>query len=153
MGHELNMTSKVCRLGIISFVCVTCVHGICILFCSPVAGLASSLEHAGRTVKVPFSLAAYIPYPLIYGALIDGSCQVWESTCGASGNCWLYDLARLRHSYLGASAGFLAASALVSVAVALCAGDLKDFYGERSAYDQFQSHSNGVDKHKKAGIK
>lgn len=147
------MTSKMCRLGITSFARITCFHGIFILFCSPVTGLVWSPEYAARTVREHFSLAAYVPYPLIYGALIDGSCQVWESTCGASGNCWLYDLARLRHSYLGASAGFLAASALVAVAVALCAGDLKDFYGERSAYDQFQAHSNGIDKHKKAGIK
>lgn len=105
------------------------------------------------------NLLSYIPYPLIYGAVIDSSCQVWESTCGTSGNCWLYDLTRLRHSYLGTSASFLAASAIFSVAVALVAGDLKDFYGD--AYTQvshlggpdFGARNNGAEKHKKTVAK
>ncbi|KAL3212714.1 hypothetical protein MRX96_007770, partial [Rhipicephalus microplus] len=101
------------------------------------------------------NLLSYIPYPLVYGAVIDGSCQVWESACGASGNCWLYDLAQLRHSYLGTSAGLLFASALFSIAVAAVVGDIRDFYGD--AYLQvssfatadFEPPKNGFTKHKK----
>lgn len=166
--EESSFFSGNALVGFCKGTCPMFVQFIIVVALTQFMGMSTSVSHTlfvlrsispgDKTIALGLSnalanLLSYIPYPLIYGALIDGSCQVWESTCGASGNCWLYDLARLRHSYLGASAGFLAASALVSVAVALCAGDLKDFYGERSAYDQFQSHSNGVDKHKKAGIK
>ncbi|XP_050026763.1 solute carrier organic anion transporter family member 74D-like [Dermacentor andersoni] len=105
------------------------------------------------------NLLSYIPYPLIYGAVIDGSCQVWESACGTSGNCWLYDLGRLRHSYLGTSAGFLFMSGLFSIAVAAVAGDLKDFYGEtylqvpNFGAPECEPPRNGVTKQKKADVK
>ncbi|KAL1435754.1 hypothetical protein MTO96_010539 [Rhipicephalus appendiculatus] len=105
------------------------------------------------------NLLSYIPYPLVYGAVIDGSCQVWESACGTSGNCWLYDLAQLRHSYLGTSAGLLFVSGLFSIAVAAVVGDIRDFYGD--AYLQvasfvatdFEPPKNGFTKHKKADVK
>ncbi|XP_037520084.1 solute carrier organic anion transporter family member 74D [Rhipicephalus sanguineus] len=105
------------------------------------------------------NLLSYIPYPLVYGAVIDGSCLVWESACGTSGNCWLYDLAQLRHSYLGTSAGLLFVSGLFSVAVAAVVGDIRDFYGD--AYLQvsslgaaeFEPPKNGFTKHKKAEVK
>ncbi|KAL1475226.1 hypothetical protein MTO96_037449, partial [Rhipicephalus appendiculatus] len=101
----------------------------------------------------------YIPYPLVYGAVIDGSCQVWASACGTSGNCWLYDLAQLRHSYLGTSAGLLFASGLFSIAVAAVVGGIRDFYGD--AYLQvasfvaadFEPPKNGFTKQKKADVK
>lgn len=32
-----------------------------------------------------------IPGPLIFGALFDASCILWEEECGRRGNCWLYD--------------------------------------------------------------
>ncbi|KAH7946900.1 hypothetical protein HPB52_005878 [Rhipicephalus sanguineus] len=105
------------------------------------------------------NLLSYIPYPLVYGAVIDGSCLVWESACGTSGNCWLYDLAQLRHSYLGTSAGLLFVSGLFSVAVAAVVGDIRDFYGD--AYLQvsslgaaeFEPPKNGFTKQKKADVK
>ncbi|KAH7637101.1 solute carrier organic anion transporter family member 5a1-like protein [Dermatophagoides farinae] len=43
-----------------------------------------------------FAVFAFIPYPLIFGALIDSTCLIWEKTCGKTGNCWLYDLDKYR---------------------------------------------------------
>ncbi|XP_059481796.1 solute carrier organic anion transporter family member 74D-like isoform X2 [Neocloeon triangulifer] len=40
---------------------------------------------------------AFIPGPIVFGYLIDLSCLVWGQTCGKPGNCWIYDVQRLRY--------------------------------------------------------
>ncbi len=37
-----------------------------------------------------------VPGPLVFGAVLDSSCQLWESKCGSRGSCWEYDNADLR---------------------------------------------------------
>lgn len=37
-----------------------------------------------------FSLFALIPGPIIFGAIIDSTCVLWEQSCGSRGNCWVY---------------------------------------------------------------
>ncbi|CAG0881628.1 unnamed protein product [Cyprideis torosa] len=42
---------------------------------------------------VVYSLFAFIPGPIIYGAIIDSACLIWSSSeCQARGNCVLYDV-------------------------------------------------------------
>ena len=43
------------------------------------------------------SLFALIPGPIIYGALIDSTCLVWDDACGIKGNCWIYDPDKFRN--------------------------------------------------------
>ena len=49
--------------------------------------------------------AAFIPGPIIMGALIDSTCRLWNSlACGKKGACLVYDLDGLRmkmHLYVG----------------------------------------------------
>lgn len=41
--------------------------------------------------------AAFIPYPLIYGYVLDKSCILWSETCdGRRGSCQLYDNDKMR---------------------------------------------------------
>lgn len=47
-------------------------------------------------VGTVFGLFAFIPYPLLFGAITDSACIVWEKTCGKTGNCWVYDLDKFR---------------------------------------------------------
>ncbi|CAG2107391.1 unnamed protein product, partial [Medioppia subpectinata] len=35
---------------------------------------------------------ALIPYPLVFGTITDMACIVWNTSCGKTGNCWLYDI-------------------------------------------------------------
>ena len=42
-------------------------------------------------VKATALCAAYIIYPLIFGALTDSSCLVWEEACQDTGACWVYN--------------------------------------------------------------
>nr|XP_027224102.1 solute carrier organic anion transporter family member 3A1-like [Penaeus vannamei] len=42
------------------------------------------------------SLFGFSPGPVIMGAIIDSACLVWDTSCGKTGNCWLYDSDKFR---------------------------------------------------------
>lgn len=42
------------------------------------------------------SLFAFIPSPIVYGAIIDQACKLWRTECGKTGNCWFYDPKKMR---------------------------------------------------------
>ena len=46
----------------------------------------------------------------MFGAVVDRACLIWSSTCGRSGACALYDVTKLRHSYIGVEIGVKATS-------------------------------------------
>jgi len=48
------------------------------------------------TLTVLMSIFAFIPGPLIMGAIVDSACKIWENEDG-TGNCWLYDTDQLRY--------------------------------------------------------
>ncbi|XP_015911102.1 solute carrier organic anion transporter family member 74D isoform X1 [Parasteatoda tepidariorum] len=77
-----------------------------------------------------FSLLAFIPYPLIYGALTDASCLVWEKSCGKTGNCWIYDSDKFRYLLHGVSAGFVFLGCVTDVFVFILSPRLKNLYDD-----------------------
>lgn len=48
-----------------------------------------------------FCLIAYIPGPVIWGALIEKSCVLFQESCGKTGNCVVYDTDKFRITYYG----------------------------------------------------
>lgn len=46
-------------------------------------------------------LFGLMPGPIIFGALIDSTCLFFQSTCGVTGNCYVYDIVRFRFTYIG----------------------------------------------------
>lgn len=42
-----------------------------------------------------------MPCPIVYGAVVDSACLVWETACGKQGACWLYDAGIFRMFYHG----------------------------------------------------
>lgn len=50
----------------------------------------------GITLMV-ISLLGFIPGPIIYGAIIDSTCLIWEKSCGTRGNCWFYHRENFRY--------------------------------------------------------
>lgn len=56
---------------------------------------------AGSPVNTNVSRTANVPCPIIYGAVVDSACFVWEKTCGEHGACWLYDASTFRVSFHG----------------------------------------------------
>lgn len=54
-----------------------------------------------------FGTFGSIPYPLIFGAIADSACLIWEESCGGKGNCWLYDSEKFRYYLHGAAFTFM----------------------------------------------
>ncbi|CAG2109758.1 unnamed protein product, partial [Medioppia subpectinata] len=87
------------------------------------------------------SLFAFIPYPLIFGAITDSACLVWESTCGKRGNCWLYNQDKFRYYLHGVAFGFMFTGAMVDLVVIFMANRIKNFYDEPSTDNGSDGHS------------
>ncbi|GFY64173.1 solute carrier organic anion transporter family member 1A1 [Trichonephila inaurata madagascariensis] len=92
-----------------------------------------------------FSLLAFIPYPLIYGALTDASCLVWEESCGKTGNCWIYDADKFRFLLHGVSAGFVFLGCVTDVLVCILSPRLKNLYDDDDDDDETKKDGKGVD--------
>lgn len=58
----------------------------------------------GVTLMI-ISLLALIPGPIVYGAIIDSTCLIWEETCGTRGNCWFHHSENFRFFVNISSAG------------------------------------------------
>ncbi|CAN7989036.1 unnamed protein product, partial [Ixodes hexagonus] len=80
------------------------------------------------TTSSLLNMFAFIPYPLVYGAILDSSCLVWEESCGRRGNCWLYDNDKLRYSLHLITVVFLAVASLCYTAVIFFSGRIVNFY-------------------------
>ncbi|CAG0924004.1 unnamed protein product [Notodromas monacha] len=90
-----NFASYLVLIGIIKTVTST----------SRVGGLMitiRSVEKRDKSLAVGFSLVmfailAFIPTPILYGAIIDSTCLIWRETkCGTKGNCAFYDANKFR---------------------------------------------------------
>ena len=49
----------------------------------------------------------FLPAPLLFGALIDSTCILWDESCGKRGACLLYDTAAFRYLTYGVGVGVL----------------------------------------------
>ena len=74
------------------------------------------------------SLFALIPGPIIYGAIIDSTCLIWEESCGTRGNCWFHHGRNFRYLVNITSAGFSIIGVLFDAAVCYLGKNL-DLYG------------------------
>ncbi|XP_077564425.1 solute carrier organic anion transporter family member 74D-like [Haemaphysalis longicornis] len=78
---------------------------------------------------------AFIPYPLIYGALADASCLLWEDKCGERGACWLYDLPKFRFTVHGVTAALLVLGCLLQAPIVHYSGHVTQFYDDYAAVE------------------
>ncbi|XP_055947691.1 solute carrier organic anion transporter family member 74D-like isoform X3 [Argiope bruennichi] len=76
------------------------------------------------------AMFAFIPYPLIYGALTDSTCLVWEESCSKTGNCWLYDSDKFRYYLHGMSMLLISIGICFDIIVFFLSDRLTNFYGE-----------------------
>lgn len=40
-----------------------------------------------------------VPGPILFGAMIDYACVVWQESCDNSASCWIYDNAKLGRNF------------------------------------------------------
>merc|ERR1712228_290591 len=84
-----------------------------------------SLSFGFQTVFM--SLFAMLPSPIIYGAIIDNTCLLWQEECGETTNCLLYDTDMLRSYLMYTTAAIMVLGVVCDVAVVYYAKDLKIF--------------------------
>lgn len=54
-------------------------------------------------IQFAIGLFGNVPCPIVYGAVVDSACLVWETACGEQGACWLYDANVFRMFFHGKS--------------------------------------------------
>ncbi|XP_002731058.1 solute carrier organic anion transporter family member 4C1-like [Saccoglossus kowalevskii] len=47
--------------------------------------------HALGISSILYRCLGSVPGPIVFGAVIDSSCLVWQEQCGKTGSCWIYD--------------------------------------------------------------
>lgn len=52
-------------------------------------------------IQFAIGLFGNVPCPIIYGAVVDSACLVWDKICGAAGACSLYDGDMFRFFFFG----------------------------------------------------
>lgn len=81
-----------------------------------------------------FNLLAAVPYPLIYSAIFDATCLVWEERGGRRGNCWFYDVDKLRFAYHGVTIVFLGLGLICQLVMSYYAKRVTDMYGDAEGH-------------------
>lgn len=71
-----------------------------------------------------------IPYPLIYTAIFDATCLVWEDRGGRRGNCSFYDVDKLRVAYHAVTIIFMTLGLVCQLIMSYYAKRVTDMYGE-----------------------
>ncbi|XP_075237613.1 solute carrier organic anion transporter family member 74D-like [Lycorma delicatula] len=68
-------------------------------------------------IQFAIGLFGNVPCPIIYGAVVDSACLIWETACGKQGACWLYDTKIFRMYYHGITGAILLCAFLVDIIV------------------------------------
>nr|XP_003700170.2 PREDICTED: solute carrier organic anion transporter family member 3A1 [Megachile rotundata]XP_012149742.1 PREDICTED: solute carrier organic anion transporter family member 3A1 [Megachile rotundata]XP_012149750.1 PREDICTED: solute carrier organic anion transporter family member 3A1 [Megachile rotundata] len=83
-------------------------------------------------IQFAIGLFGNVPCPIVYGAVVDSACLVWEYACGERGACWLYDSNVFRMFYHGTTGGILVLAFVVDIVVWYKAGSI-NFVEEQEA--------------------
>ena len=82
-----------------------------------------SIELRDKSASISFSISflslfAFLPSPLVYGALLDQTCILWDTTkCGETTHCLIYDTDAMRNYLAFFPATFMALSFLADFGV------------------------------------
>lgn len=85
-------------------------------------------------IQFAIGLFGNVPCPIVYGAVVDSACLVWEYACGERGACWLYDSNVFRMFYHGTTGGILILAFVVDLVVWYKAGSIS-FVEEQECED------------------
>ncbi|CAG2103693.1 unnamed protein product [Medioppia subpectinata] len=83
-----------------------------------------------RATVPPIVTTAFIPYPLVYGAVINTACEVWESKCGKTGNCLVYDSDKFRNRLHGLTLTLYFLGSALDVIVVFLSSRIKNLYDD-----------------------
>ncbi|XP_063238716.1 solute carrier organic anion transporter family member 74D-like [Bacillus rossius redtenbacheri] len=87
------------------------------------------------------SVFGLLPTPIIYGALMDTTCLVWDSSCDSKGNCWIYDNNKFRLYFNLMGAGAIAISTLLDIKLLSLAKNLNLYDAESEEKEEILSEN------------
>lgn len=137
-SYHLGLCDQSCK-NIVVFVALTLLVGL-VTRTTAVAHTILGLRVVSREEKSMAlgvqeglsSIFAYIPYPVLYGAVFDASCILWQDNCGSTGTCWVYDTDKLRYYYHGVSVFILFLAIVFELPVVYYSGRMEGFYADVS---------------------
>ncbi len=89
-----------------------------------------------------FECQAFIPGPLIYGAVTDAACLIWEEWCGQRGNCWVYDSNKFRNYFHGLTLGLYFTGSVFDIIVIFLSKRIKNLYNDMESDKEVDSPLN-----------
>ncbi len=91
-------------------------------------------------------ITAFIPYPLIFGAITDSACLIWEKTCNKRGNCWIYDQNKFRYYLHGSAFAFMTVGSLFDLGIIFMSSKIKNFYDDEKKVtdEKTKNEENGI---------
>jgi len=84
-----------------------------------------NLNHILVFQVAALSLFAFLPSPVIFGAIFDSACENWSEKCGETRNCLTYNSVKLRTSVVGFMFGWIVVTLILDVMTWYYAKDLK----------------------------
>lgn len=127
LGPGITATTGYCQLECNNFIMYVCIFSFFVLIhsTSEVGSMLLTLRcvHAKDKamamglIQFAIGLFANVPCPIIYGAVVDSACFVWEKTCGEPGACWLYDPEKFRIFFHGTTGALMLVAFFVDVIV------------------------------------
>lgn len=88
------------------------------------------------------SVISFIPYPLIFGAVADSACIVWEESCGKNGNCWLYHPDKFRYYLHSTTSAFIFFGLFFDFGMVLFSNRIKNIYKEENDVTNEENDTN-----------
>lgn len=86
-----------------------------------------------------------MPYPIVFGAITDSACIVWEEKCGSTGNCWLYDADLFRKLLHGSALGFMMVGTLFDIGIIMLSSRIGNLYEDEDEDDEDDQEEHDVD--------
>ena len=91
------------------------------------------------------SLLAMLPSPMVYGAIMDTTCTLFQRECGETTNCMLYDLPLMRKTLMLTTAFIMSLGVLFDIAVWYYCKDVHIFDApEEEKEVKEQKEQNGI---------
>ncbi|KAJ9574320.1 hypothetical protein L9F63_026033, partial [Diploptera punctata] len=90
-------------------------------------------------IQFAIGLFGNVPCPIVYGAVVDSACLVWEMACGERGACWLYDANVFRMFFHGTTGAILLCAFFMDIIVWYKAGGSVNFVDEHVTQEEKKS--------------
>ncbi|XP_054164675.1 solute carrier organic anion transporter family member 74D-like, partial [Oppia nitens] len=94
-----------------------------------------------------YAIFAWIPGPLVYGAITNSACKVWEKKCGQTGNCLVYDTDKFKNRLFGVSLVFVMIGSMFDVLVIFMSSRIKNIYEDNDNDDETDNNENNSHNH------